>query len=912
MTQAAQLDTASQQHARSWARLRALPPLAPAVAAPIPSDETIVARPRLFERLEKADRVALVSAPAGSGKTSLLRSWIREAGLESTAAWLPVGHLPRDPQRFWICVLDALRQTEAGSALLGEVTAAPDADGWELVERLRAELECLERPLWLFIDDLDELEGSETAQQLKVLLARAPAKLRFAFSTRRHLPLGLHRLRLAGRLSELRGGDLRFSVGEARALFAAVGAELPECSLACLVERTEGWAAGLRLAAISLTGHPDPERFVREFSGSERTVAEYLLSEVLEREPADVRDLLLRTSVLERVSGPLADYLTGRSGSERILQELEDANAMVTSLDVGRSWFRYHGLFADLLQLELRRVSPDAVVSLHRAAGQWFEEHGETVEAVRHAKAARDWRHAAHLLFESRTGLILDGGLATVRGLLEGFPARMTEADPELALTVAEVRLWEGAFDQVDLYLAAASQQAAGVLGERKALFEMHLASVRLALARHRADLDGALDAMLSLESALEAQTPRQLASTNDVRALALLNLGATEVWALRLEDARRHLEEGLTLARRIERRYLEIGFLAHLGIAAPLSGLSPSTALDYSERAVAVAEEHGLGTDPIVALAAAVGGGSLAILGRLAEAEHWLDRAERAVRPQRDPGTALALYHARGLLRAGQGRSEDALAAFRRAEALQPTLAGEHALTVDVLGRIVQLMVGLGESAAARTTLNGMAKEERERAEIRNAAAAVELAEGNPQEAVALLGPVIDRSANALHSTSAAIIGLLFDALAHEQLGDRTTAEASLERALGLAEPEGIILPFVLVDVREIVERVGGHRTAHGGLRRTILDVVGGASPGPRGKTDPLVEELSQAELRVLRYLPSNLRMSEIAAELFVSKNTVRAHVRHIYAKLAVHGRAEAVARARELGLLAPSTIRR
>ena len=179
--------------------------------------------------------------------------------------------------------------------------------------------------------------------------------------------------------------------------------------MALLHERTEGWAAGLRLAAISLAGHPDPERFVAEFSGSERTVAGYLLAEVLERQPPEVRDLLLRTSVLERVSGPLADALTGGTGSEEMLQSLEDANAFVTSLDVGRSWFRYHHLLTDLLQLELRRTSPATVGSLHRAAAQWFEEHGYVVDAVRHAQAARDWAHAARLLADNYVDLVFDG-----------------------------------------------------------------------------------------------------------------------------------------------------------------------------------------------------------------------------------------------------------------------------------------------------------------------------------------------------------------------------------------------------------------------------------------------------------------------------------------------------------------------
>ena len=247
-----------------------------------------------------------------------------------------------------------------------------------------------------------------------------------------------------------------------------------------LYERTEGWAAGLRLAAISLAHHPDPERFVAEFSGSERTVARYLLEEVLEHQTPEVRRLLLGTSLLDRVSGPLADHLTGGSGSERILQELEDANAFVTSLDVARSWFRYHHLFADLLQLELRTIAPDSVGPLHRAAAEWNEDHGDTVEAVRHAQAARDWPQAARLLAASHISLILDGRLSTVRALLEACPLGLGAADPELALVFADIRLRDGAPDDADTFLAAAAEQAATVPAERGDLFELHLASVKL------------------------------------------------------------------------------------------------------------------------------------------------------------------------------------------------------------------------------------------------------------------------------------------------------------------------------------------------------------------------------------------------------------------------------------------------
>jgi LuxR family maltose regulon positive regulatory protein len=281
---------------------------APAVPA---VREGVVSRRALFERLAGAERVAQVSAPAGGGKTFLLRSWAVAAGLAEQIAWVAVQGQERDPQRFWISVAGALRDTTPGAKLVRELSAAPDLDGWAVVERLLEDLGALEDRLWLVIDDAHELCSAEVLAQLELLVMRAPPELRFVLSTRCELRLGLHRLRLEGELTEIRAADLRFTLEEARALFAAAGVELSGSALALLHARTEGWAAGLRLAALLLAGHPDPERFAAEFSGSERTVAEYLLAEVLDRQPGEVRLLLLRTSVLERVSGELADLLTG-------------------------------------------------------------------------------------------------------------------------------------------------------------------------------------------------------------------------------------------------------------------------------------------------------------------------------------------------------------------------------------------------------------------------------------------------------------------------------------------------------------------------------------------------------------------------------------------------------------------------
>src|SRR5712672_1401605 len=447
----------------------------------------VVPRPALFERLGASARVTVLSAPPGSGKTVLLRSWIGEPGLAGRVAWVSVGRGEQDPQRFWLSVLGALRQTSAGSRLVRELTAAPDLDGWAVVERLLKDLTPLADRLWLVIDDMHELRSAEALAQLELLVMRAPPELRFVLATRHDLRLGLHRLRLEGELSEIRAAVLQFPQAEARELLTAAGVALPEPALAMLHERAEGWAAGLRLAALSLAGHEDPERFAAEFSGSERTVAEYLLAEVLERQGEEVRRLLLRTSVLERVSGELADALTGGSGGERILQDLEEANAFVMALDAARSCFRYHRLFAGLLQLELRRTASHEVSELHRVAAGWFAGHGLPVEAVRHAQGAQDWGLAARLLADAWPGLHLGGQAADVHELLTGFPAEAAAADAELAALGAADELTRGSLEEAKRYLARAA--LVSVPAGRRGQVQLLLGLVGLLLARQRGNL---------------------------------------------------------------------------------------------------------------------------------------------------------------------------------------------------------------------------------------------------------------------------------------------------------------------------------------------------------------------------------------------------------------------------------------
>ena len=886
-------------------------PLSPAPSATRerpPSAGGLVKREKLFERLSGAGPggVILVCAPAGSGKSALVHSWV-SGEADGRVAWVSVERGERDAQRFWLSVIDGCA-TVAGDDFVERVTPSPSFRGETAVERLLSDLASLEEPMVLVIDDLHELGSTDALRWLELFLARLPPQVRVVLATRRDPGLGLHRLRLADGLTELRGPDLLFSRDETRQLLEAANITLSDAGAALLHERTEGWVAGLRLAAISLAAHADPERFVSEFSGSERAVAGYLLAEVLERQPKEVRELLLRTSVLERVSAPLADVLAGGSGSERILQQLEDDNAFVTSLDAGRSWFRYHHLFADLLRLELRRSNPASVDPLHRKAAQWSEEHGYPVDAIRHAQAAKDWPHAARLLAESSIGLRLDGRQATVHALLAAFPAEVPAENAELALVFATDRVLDGAFDDAAAYLAAAETAGGAVPPDRRWHLDLERAGMRLSLARRQGDLEAATEAMQSLEAASKARPASDVAFSNDHRATALMNLGIAELWSIRLPEAQRHLEEGLTLARRIERPYLEVGSLAHLAMAALLTGCPASVALQRSEEAVAIAETHGWATDPVASAAFAVAGQVLVRLGRFAEAERWLERAEDALHPQ-EPATELVLRISQGLLQMGRGRLDDALAAFRAGEQMQALLAGEHMLTAEVRNRILQIQLRMDQTTAGPAALARVATLAADRAGARITTAAVHLAEGNPQEAVEELAPAVARQVTALRPAWAALEASLFDAAAREQLGDRRAAEESIERALDLAEPDGAILPFALVPVGDLLARHPRHSTAHASLLSAILDMLAG-SPPEEGA--PLLDALSEAELRVLRYLPSNLKAPEIASELYVSPNTVRTHLRHIYAKLDAHTRSEAVSRARELGLLGPTSIAR
>jgi LuxR family transcriptional regulator, maltose regulon positive regulatory protein len=711
--------------------------------------QPLIARDGLVACLDRASarQVTIISAPAGSGKTSLLRTWAGRPDPGRRLAAMQVRHDQHDAQLFWLDLLNAVRRA-LGTTQAEPPGATPDFNGRAMADRVLAELAGHRGRVILVIDDVHELASTEALAQLSRLLANLPPQAHAVVSTRRDLWLGLHQLRLTDELAEIRATDLRFTERETRELLEASGVTLSEAGTALLHQRTEGWAAGLRLAALSLAGHSDPERFVAAFSGTDRTVADYLLAEMLERQPGHVQDLLLRTSLLDRVSGELADLLTGRPGSEGILLQLEDANAFVVSLDPGRTWFRFHQLFGDMLRLELRRRLPEDMPALHRRAAAWFAQHSHVVEAIRHSQAAGDWHDAARLLADHSFGLMLDGQARTIQVLLRAFPPGAA-ADPELALVRATSDLVRGRLDEAAAHLAVAASYAETMPPDRRRRLEVAITSLQLGLARRRGHLIGVLEQAEFLNSPISGPSGEDIALDSDLRAVALMNLGTVEAWSLGVPNAERHLQEGAALARRIGRPYLEVSCLSELGFSSKVHPFA--VAQERCHEAIAAAERHGWGTEPVIVPALLALAASMIFTGDLDEGERWLRRAGPALEADAGPGIRLLAHIVSGMLQAGRGCLNEAAKEFGAAESLGSRLTGSHAQANQVTGWLLTTLVRLGMTGEARAALAAMADERAGAGEIRNARAVICLADGDPAGALGALRDVLDGTAPVL-----------------------------------------------------------------------------------------------------------------------------------------------------------------
>ena len=579
---------------------------------------------------------------------------------------------------------------------------------------------------------------------------------------------------------------------------------------------------------------------------------------MLERQPPEVQSLLLRTSVLDRVNGELADLLTGATGSERILLDLEDANAFVVSLDPDRTWFRYHRMFGGLLRLELRRTMPADIAGLHQLAARWLAARGQAADAIGHLQAAGDWDEAARMLADHALTLTLDGQAGTVAALLRSFPARTGAESPDLSLVRAIADQYQLRLDQTDAHLREVRAYAATTPPARRHRLQMAIASVDLLSARLRGDFDSIFEQAGALLCPGDGQPSADAAVRSDLKAVALLNLGVTEAWSLRLADSERHLAEGAALACRIGRPYLEVACLAHLGFAS--TRRSFAVARQRCEEAIMLAARHGWDAEAVTAPALAALANGLIWTGQFDLAEHWLDRARRATQADGEPGIRLLVCLTSGILQAARGHGYPALEELAAARQIQALMAGEHGLTTRVTAWTIATQARLGMAGQARAALAALDGGQASAGEIRNAAAVILLAEQDPAAARRELRVVIDGDVPVL-SYLTQVEAYLLDALACRDLGDDRASHEAAEQALNLAEPDRLILPFAMTGAWQLLETAPRHGTSHAALVTDILDAI--RSPGRGGlnqRARTPVEELTRSELRMLRYLPTNL----------------------------------------------------
>jgi LuxR family maltose regulon positive regulatory protein len=566
-------------------------------------------------------KLCLVAGPAGSGKTTLLAQWGQAAGGGGRVAWVSLDERDNDPTRFWSYLVAAVRTVEprAGTVAL-EALGGPSVELERVVVgSLVNDLATVSGPLVLVLDDYHLITNAICHQTLGLLLDQLPAEVHVVLSTRLDPPLSVARMRASGELAELRVGELQFTGEEAAALLNdSMGLALAAEDVARLAERTEGWAAGLVLAGLSLRGRPDPSGFIAAFSGDDRHVADYLVAEVLDRQPEELREFLLRTSVLERLSGPLCDAVLETQGSAELLRELEASNLFVVPLDDRRQWYRYHRLFADLLRLQLGAREPTLVPVLHRRAAAWHQAAGQVDEAIGHASAAGEFAEAGALIARHWAAHWLGGQRATVARWLEGLPEAAIMADPPVALIAAWSRGFGGAAKQdTERWLAAAEDEGYG--GPPPDGLSSQAFGAALGRATLIFDDVGRSTAAASRALELAGDQPAENSWAGSALGQALYLSG-------RSAEARPWLEDLVSQVLASVQPYAVVTALAVLSLLA--ADQDDPDAASLARGAVATAEAHGVSFEPLSGIVYLALGRALGRQGELAEAEEQLGRA--------------------------------------------------------------------------------------------------------------------------------------------------------------------------------------------------------------------------------------------------------------------------------------------
>jgi LuxR family maltose regulon positive regulatory protein len=866
-----------------------------------------VTRPRLFDLLDAGAQqlLTLVSGPAGAGKTTLLASWSASRQPPGPVAWLSLDAGDNDAARFWTYVVAALcRSGAVPSASALRALEPPPGPDQAFLSHLVGGLAELPTPVVLLLDDLHDITDPTVLKGLGFLLRHGPPQLRLVLATRVDPPLPLQRLRVDGRLIQVRAADLAFTVDEVAELLAEceLQQQLSEDDLAALQARTEGWAAGLRLAALSLEGQPDPHQLVTQIAGEERSIADYLTGEVLERQPQELRYFLLRTCVVDELSGELADALTGGDDGESMLARLERANAFVVAVGSRRSSYRYHRLFAELLRYELRREAPGQAARLHRRAAGWYAERGLGDRAIEQALLAKDWRYAADLMVRHAPSHILRGDAATLHNQVGRLPAELVQADPELALLAAADGLVRGDPQAAARHALTGPPGASEPLHEqRRDRLALLRATLSTALAWQAGDLD---QVMVAGEAALALRSRVGTDSVDDdARAITLSNVGAAAMWAGQLDDAEPRLREGLAIATRPGPATVELTCLSQLGLLHALRG-ELDEALQWGRNALKVAAEHGWSSSTQAA------GGHLALAWAhyyaddLGESSSHLDQAAAASGTGGQP-IALVVAILRARLQRARGDLTGALGTVAMARRDLSGWRPPTSLWRWLLLTEAELHGSSGQPQSSRALLENLDERGPLLGGEALALARLRLAEGDAAGAAATIAPCLDGAAPCGFLMVPAEAWLV-DALAHDALADHDRAAASLERALDLAEQGGQRRSFLDAGApaRSLLTR---YRQRVPAFWSYVDELVQASAESARGSLAPprLIEHLTEREQTVLRYLPSLMTYEEIATDLVVSLNTVKTHAHGIFRKLGVTGRRQAVRSARELHLL-------
>jgi LuxR family transcriptional regulator, maltose regulon positive regulatory protein len=876
-----------------------------------------VLRSDLNERLNEGLRqnpgfehkLTLISAPAGFGKTTLVSEWV--AGCKMPVAWLSLDKGDNDPICFLTYLVVALQTVipKIGEGILGILqTAQSQPPPIELLlTTLLNELVAISNNIILVLDDYHVIKAQPLNQALTFLIDHLPSYLHLVIATREDPPFPLARWRVRGQLTELRAADLRFTPAEAAEFLTQVmGFNLSAEDIAALENRTEGWIAGLQLAAISMQGLKDISSFIAAFSGTHRYVLDYLSEEVLNRQEPSKYSFLLKTSILDRLTAPLCNAVTGREDSQEMLEQLESANLFIAPLDNKREWYRYHHLFADLLSSHLLRKSPGIAANLHTIASKWFENQGSTGDALHHAFAAQDFERAADIIESVAKSMVADSKMSTLLGWLARLPNGFAGKRPWLAVYGAWANMLTGQFDAVEPLLHSAEAR----LSEDNHIVASHpvrgnILAIRAFVARFQEGYQHTIE--LSHE-ALQYLPESDLI----VRSALLANLGITYLKTGDMDSAQQYLQECCTIGNQTESNlYATLTAISYLAEIQINQG-NLHKAANIFQKAIHIGNERGWG-QPLPATGyACVGLGQLFYeWNDLNKALGYVVEGIKLGEQTKESTIMLKGHLLLARLRQAQGDSKAAGEVIKQAQAIVPKARNniEEARNVSSWQARVSLMRGdLAEAnhwaaeREAKLSLHDLPDYESEMPYL--TLVRVHILQGIFEGVQEQLDHLIHKLESGRRMGNVVEI-LALKSLALQGQGKAAQALSVLESALSLAEPEGYIRTFL--DEGE---------SMHGLLREALsrgiqtkytskLLAAFGSADSLLPFSTALLEQLSKREIEILRLIKSGMSNREIAQVLTLEESTIKTHINNLYSKLAVQSRTQAIARAAELNLL-------